>query len=77
MNTLVARAEEDWGTEYLGPVLAVKVVENIDAAIDHINEYGSNHTDSIVTESYTKGRRFIQEVDSSSVMINTSTRFSD
>lgn len=69
--------EEDWVTEYLGPVLSVKVVENIDSAIDHINEYGSNHTDTIVTESYTKGRRFIQEVDSSSVMINASTRFSD
>ena len=69
--------EEDWGTEYLGPVLSVKVVENIDSAIDHINGYGSNHTDSIVTESYTKGRRFIQEVDSSSVLVNASTRFSD
>jgi len=69
--------EEDWGTEYLGPVLSVKVVENIDSAIDHINGYGSNHTDSIVTESYTKGRQFIREVDSSSVMINASTRFSD
>lgn len=69
--------EEDWRTEYLGPILSVKVVENIDSAIEHINEYGSNHTDTIVTESYTKGRRFIQEVDSSSVMINASTRFSD
>jgi glutamate-5-semialdehyde dehydrogenase len=69
--------EEDWGAEYLGPVLSVKVVENIGAAIDHINGYGSNHTDSIVTENYSKGRRFIREVDSSSVMVNASTRFSD
>jgi glutamate-5-semialdehyde dehydrogenase len=69
--------EEDWGAEYLGPVLSVKVVENIGAAIDHINGYGSSHTDSIVTENYSKGRRFIREVDSSSVMVNASTRFSD
>ncbi len=69
--------DEDWGTEYLGPVLSVKIVDGIDSAIEHINEYGSNHTDTIVTESYAKGRRFIQEVDSSSVMINASTRFAD
>ena len=69
--------QEDWGTEYLGPVLSVKVVDGIDSAIEHINEYGSNHTDTIVTENYTKGRRFIQEVDSSSVIINASTRFAD
>ncbi len=69
--------EEDWGTEYLGPILSVKVVESIDSAIDHINEYGSNHTDTIVTENYSRGRRFLQEVDSSSVLINASTRFSD
>ena len=55
----------------------MKVVDGIDSAIEHINEYGSNHTDTIVTENYTKGRRFIQEVDSSSVIINASTRFAD
>lgn len=69
--------EEDWGTEYLGPILSIKVVAGLDQAIDHINEYGSNHTDSIVTESYSRSRRFVQEVDSSSVMVNASTRFSD
>lgn len=69
--------EEDWYAEYLAPILAVRVVDGLDAAIDHINHYGSNHTDTIVTESYTAGRRFIREVDSSSVMINASPRFAD
>jgi glutamate-5-semialdehyde dehydrogenase len=69
--------EKDWGTEYLGPVLSIKVVEGISCAIDHINEYGSNHTDTIVTENYTTGRMFIREVDSSSVMINASPRLAD
>ena len=69
--------EEDWGTEYLGPILSIKVVEGIDSAIDHINEHGSNNTDTIVTENYRKGRKFIREVDSSSVLINASTRFAD
>ena len=74
---IAVATEEDWGTEYLGPVLSIKIVEGIDCAIDHINEYGSNNTDTIVTENYSKGRRFIREVDSSSVMINASTRFAD
>ena len=69
--------EEDWSTEYLAPVLSVKVVEGIDEAICHINTYGSRHTDTIVTANYHKGRRFLREVDSSSVMINASTRFAD
>lgn len=69
--------EEDWYAEYLAPILAVRVVDGLDAAIAHINHYGSNHTDTIVTESYTAGRRFIREVDSSSVMINASPRFAD
>ncbi len=69
--------EEDWTTEYLAPVLSVKIVENIDAAIQHINTYGSAHTDAIVTQNYTKARQFLREVDSSSVMINASTRFAD
>ena len=68
---------EDWDTEYLAPILAVRVVESLDAAIAHINRHGSHHTDSIVTENYSTGRRFITEVDSSSVMINASTRFAD
>ena len=73
----VVATEEDWMTEYLGPVLSIKVVADMDEAIAHINRYGSHHTDSIITEDYTRGRRFLREVDSSSVMINASTRFAD
>ena len=69
--------EEDWRTEYLAPILAVRVVANLGEAIEHINTYGSQHTDSIVTENYTKAMRFLREVDSSSVMVNASTRFAD
>ncbi|MGB1091416.1 MAG: glutamate-5-semialdehyde dehydrogenase [Oceanobacter sp.] len=69
--------EQDWSTEYLAPILAIKIVSSLDEAIQHINRYGSHHTDSIVTENYSTGRRFITEVDSSSVMINASTRFAD
>lgn len=69
--------EEDWETEYLAPILAIKVVSGLGEAIQHINKYGSHHTDSIVTENYTRGREFITRVDSSSVMINASTRFAD
>jgi len=68
---------EDWDTEYLAPILAVKVVDGLDEAIDHITRHGSAHTDAIVTENYTKARRFLREVDSSSVMVNASTRFAD
>ena len=70
-------SEEDWSTEYLAPVLAIKVVAGIDEAIAHINHYGSAHTDAIVTEDYGLARRFLREVDSSSVMVNASTRFAD
>lgn len=69
--------EEDWRTEYLAPILAVRVVANLDEAIAHITIYGSQHTDSIVTENYSKAMRFLREVDSSSVMVNASTRFAD
>jgi glutamate-5-semialdehyde dehydrogenase len=69
--------EEDWFAEYLAPILAVKVVAGIDEAIEHINRYGSQHTDAIVTENYTLARRFLAAVDSASVMINASTRFAD
>lgn len=73
----VAATEADWNTEYLAPILSIKLVEGIDAAIQHINQYSSQHTDSIITENFTKSRQFITEVDSSSVMVNTSTRFAD
>ena len=69
--------EQDWETEYLGPILAIKIVADLDAAIAHINEYGSQHTDVIVTQSFANSRRFIAEVDSASVMINASTQFAD
>jgi len=69
--------EHDWYTEYLGPILAVRVVPSLDAAIEHIAQYGSQHTDAIVTESYGNAMRFLREVDSSSVMVNASTRFAD
>ncbi|MEM9622230.1 MAG: glutamate-5-semialdehyde dehydrogenase [Pseudomonadota bacterium] len=72
-----AAGEEDWLTEYLGPVLAVRVVDNLDEAISHINRYGSQHTDTIVSSDYQHTRRFVTEVDSASVMVNTSTQFAD
>ncbi|WP_373090026.1 glutamate-5-semialdehyde dehydrogenase [Zhongshania sp.] len=73
----VEASEEDWGTEYLAAILSIKVVADVDEAMDHIASYSSAHTESIVTENYTTGRRFLREVDSSSVMINASTRFAD
>ena len=72
-----AVSEQDWSTEYLAPILSVRLVEGLDAAISHIAQYGSQHTDAIVTENYTKALRFLREVDSSSVMVNASTRFAD
>jgi glutamate-5-semialdehyde dehydrogenase len=73
----VRASEEDWQTEYLAPILSIKIVNGLDEAIEHINYYGSLHTDTIVTEDYSKARRFLREVDSSSVMVNASTRFAD
>ena len=72
-----AATEEDWYTEYLAPILSVRIVLGLEAAIEHINTYGSQHTDAIVTEDYARARRFLREVDSSSVMVNASTRFAD
>lgn len=69
--------EEDWKTEYLAPILAIRVVAGLDEAIEHIHRYGSGHTDAIVTEDLSRARRFLREVDSSSVMVNASTRFAD
>lgn len=69
--------EEDWHTEYLAPILSIRVVSGLDQAIEHIAVYGSQHTDAIITEDYTRARRFLREVDSSSVMVNASTRFAD
>jgi len=72
-----AATDEDWATEYLAPVLSIKVCERFEEAVEHIEQYSSKHTEAIVTENYTVSRRFIKEVDSSSVMVNASTRFAD
>ncbi|HKI59698.1 MAG TPA: glutamate-5-semialdehyde dehydrogenase [Mariprofundaceae bacterium] len=72
-----AVTDEDWATEYLSPVLSVRIVDSLDQAIDHIGQYGSAHTETIVTKDYDAGQRFLREVDSSSVMWNASTRFAD
>ena len=74
---LIDAIEADWSTEYLAPILSIKTVNNIDAAIEHINHYGSAHTDAIITENLTTAQQFLREVDSSSVMVNASTRFAD
>jgi glutamate-5-semialdehyde dehydrogenase len=72
-----AATEADWGTEYLAPILSIRLVDDLDAAMDHIARYSSAHTESIITENLTRARRFLREVDSSSVMVNASTRFAD
>jgi glutamate-5-semialdehyde dehydrogenase len=77
VGPLVDAVEADWSTEYLAPVLAIKVVDGLEAAIEHINAYGSAHTDAIVTEHHDSAMRFLREVDSASVMVNASTRFAD
>ena len=77
LPNIKAATPEDWETEYLAPILAIKVVDNLAEAISHINTHGSHHTDSIVTESYTDAQTFLRAVDSASVMVNASTRFAD
>ncbi len=74
---LVVATEQDWFTEYLAPVISIKIVEGLDAAVAHINHYGSHHTDAIITRDHLHAQRFLREVDSASVMVNTSTRFAD
>ncbi len=69
--------EEDWSTEYLAPVLSIRIVGGVDEAMEHIAAYGSQHTDAIITEDWSRAQRFLREVDSSSVMVNASTRFAD
>ncbi len=70
-------SEEDWDTEYLAPILSIRVVNGLNQAIEHIAQHGSGHTESIITENFSKARRFLRDVDSSSVMVNASTRFAD
>ncbi|MCB1863865.1 MAG: glutamate-5-semialdehyde dehydrogenase [Chromatiales bacterium] len=77
LPTAKPATEQDWGTEYLAPILAIRIVDGLDAAIEHIETHSSHHTDSIVTQDWTRAQRFLREVDSSSVMVNASTRFAD
>ncbi|MDQ7074973.1 MAG: glutamate-5-semialdehyde dehydrogenase [Gammaproteobacteria bacterium] len=77
VESMIMATAEDWDTEYLAPVLSVRVVADMEAAMDHIETHGSHHTDVIVTENYSKARRFLREVDSSSVVVNASSRFAD
>jgi glutamate-5-semialdehyde dehydrogenase len=77
ISDIKAATDEDWDTEYLAPILSIKIVKNLDEAIEHIRQHSSQHTDAIITENLRKARRFLTEIDSSSVMINASTRFAD
>ncbi|MGA0023827.1 MAG: glutamate-5-semialdehyde dehydrogenase [Burkholderiales bacterium] len=77
VSGMKAATEDDWYTEYLDAILSIRIVDGLDAAIEHITRYGSQHTDAIVTEDISRARRFLREVDSSSVMVNASTRFAD
>lgn len=77
ISDVALATESDWRAEYLGPVLAIRTVAGLDEAIDHINTYGSQHTDAIVTRDYARARRFLTEVDSASVLVNASTQFAD
>ncbi len=74
---VLAATQEDWDTEYLAPILSIRVVDDMEAAMEHIHQHGSQHTESIITENLTRARSFLREVDSSSVMVNASTRFAD
>jgi glutamate-5-semialdehyde dehydrogenase len=77
VKKLKAATEQDYFTEYLAPIVSIRVVAGLDEAIAHIAKYGSQHTDAIVTQDWARAQRFIREVDSSSVMVNASTRFAD
>ena len=77
LNAIKSASEADWDEEYLAPILSIKIVDDMDAAMDHIDKHGSQHTDVIITENVTRARRFLREVDSSSVMVNASSRFAD
>ena len=77
ISDTIDASEVDYYTEYLGPIISIKIVDSIDEAIEHINKYSSQHTESIITKNHGNGKKFIREIDSSSVMINASTRFAD
>ncbi|NOQ93316.1 MAG: glutamate-5-semialdehyde dehydrogenase [Methylophaga sp.] len=77
LTDINAATDEDWDTEYLAPILSIRIVDGLDEAMDHIHQHSSGHTETIVTEDYARSRRFLAEIDSSSVMVNASTRFAD
>ena len=77
VSQCISATEADWETEYLAPILAIRIVDGLDEAIAHISRYGSGHTDAIVTNDLSRSQRFVREVDSSSVMVNASTQFAD
>ena len=77
VDDMASASDDDWATEYLAPILSIRVVDDLEQAMAHIRQYSSQHTDAIVTEDLVKARRFLREVDSSSVMVNASTRFAD
>ena len=77
LGGIKAARDADWDEEYLAPILSLRIVDDLDAAMDHIDKHGSQHTDAIITENFTRARRFLREVDSSSVMVNASSRFAD
>ena len=77
VDDMASASDDDWATEYLAPILSIRVVDDLEQAMAHIRQYSSEHTDAIVTEDLVKARRFLREVDSSSVMVNASTRFAD
>jgi glutamate-5-semialdehyde dehydrogenase len=77
LTTIAQASEQDWAEEYLAPILSIRIVDGMQQAIEHITQYSSQHTEAIITENYTKAREFLRAVDSSSVMVNASTRFAD
>ncbi len=77
LANIISATDEDWDEEYLAPILSIRVVDDLNEALEHIRQHGSGHTDAIVTENYSHARRFLREVDASSVMVNASTRFAD
>ncbi len=74
---MIAATDEDWGTEYLAPILSIRIVDDMNSAIDHIARFSSGHTEAIVTQDISRARQFMSRVDSSSVIVNASTRFAD
>jgi glutamate-5-semialdehyde dehydrogenase len=77
LSYAVPATEEDWGTEYLDYIISVKVVDSVDEAVEHINTYGTKHSEAIITENYSNAQKFLDQVDAAAVYVNASTRFTD